>query len=127
MPYALIPEGFKLQKVTKLQKAAVDAKRRHDNVEALFNNPSTPTVVGGIAATLLAVKLGDEVIDALEGSLGTLSKETKEAVGGAVAKVTDPIKIGVALGQGVLQTTLSQLGALGETATEAFGAVRKFP
>jgi hypothetical protein len=120
MPYAIIPDGYQLKKVTKLEKRAVDAYFRHEDTKALFANPSTPTVVGGIAATLLAVKLGDEVIDALEGSIGTLGKETKEAVTGAVAKVTDPIKIGIALGQGVLQTTLSQL----ESGLEA---VRSFP
>lgn len=109
MPYALIPEGFKLQKVTKLQKAAVDAKRRHDNVEGLLSNPSTPTVVGGIAAAFLAVKLTDDILQALEDSLGALGDDAKKAVTGAVAKVTDPVKIGVALGQGVLQTTLSQV------------------
>jgi hypothetical protein len=120
MPYALIPEGYKLQKVTKLQKAAVDARRRHEDIKALLNNPSTPTVVGGLVAASLAVKLGDEIIKDLEGSLGTLSQDTKEVVTGAVSRVTDPVKIGIALGQGVLQTTLSQL----ETGLEA---VRRFP
>jgi len=45
--YALIPDGYTLKKVTKLQKQAVDAKRRHDNVEAFLNNPNTPALIGG--------------------------------------------------------------------------------
>ena len=54
MPYALIPDGYNLKKVTRLQKDAVNSKRRHDNVEALLNNPNTPLVLGGgalLAAT----------------------------------------------------------------------------
>jgi hypothetical protein len=39
MPYALIPDGYSLKKVTKLQKQALNDKRRHDNVVAAINNP----------------------------------------------------------------------------------------
>ena len=106
MPYALIPDGYTLKKVTKLQKAAVDAKRRHDNVEALFNNPNTPIVVGGAIGAVLAVKLGDEIIKDLEKLLGDLGDDAKEVVTGAVTRVTNPVKIGIALGQGVFQTSL---------------------
>ena len=53
MPYALIPEGYTLEKVTKLQKVAVNEKRRHDDVVALLNNENTPLVVGGAIATIL--------------------------------------------------------------------------
>ena len=52
MPYALIPDGYSLKKVTKLQKEAVNAKRRHDDVVALFNNPNTPIVAAGAALAL---------------------------------------------------------------------------
>ena len=53
MPYALIPDGYSLKKVTKLQKQALNDKRRHDNVVALLNNENTPLVVGGAIATIL--------------------------------------------------------------------------
>ena len=46
MPYALIPEGFELKKVTKAQEQAVNAKRRHDNVQAFIENENTPLLVG---------------------------------------------------------------------------------
>ena len=46
MPYALIPEGFELKKVTKAQEQAVNAKRRHDDVQAFIENENTPLVVG---------------------------------------------------------------------------------
>jgi len=53
MPYALIPEGFTLKKVTKAQEKAVSDKRRHDDVVALLNNESTfPIIVSGIVALI---------------------------------------------------------------------------
>jgi len=52
--YALIPDGYTLEKVTKLQKQAVDAKRRHDNVEAFLNNPNTPVLIGGAGFVALS-------------------------------------------------------------------------
>ena len=48
MAYALIPDGYSLKKVTKLQDQAVNAKRRHDDVEHLLANPNTPLVIGGL-------------------------------------------------------------------------------
>tara|TARA_R100000365_G_C2719358_1_gene52336 strand:- start:42 stop:410 length:369 start_codon:yes stop_codon:yes gene_type:complete len=48
MPFALIPDGFTLKKVTKLQKQAVTDKRRHDNVMLLIKNPQIITVVTGV-------------------------------------------------------------------------------
>ena len=53
MPYALIPDGYSLKKVTKLQKVAVNEKRRHDDVVALLNNENTPLVVGGAIAAIV--------------------------------------------------------------------------
>ena len=52
MPYALIPEGFELKKVTKAQEQAVNAKRRHDNVQAFIENKNTPLLVGAGALAL---------------------------------------------------------------------------
>jgi len=56
VPYALIPDGYTLKKVTELQKQAVSSKRRHDNVEALLANPNTPLVAGS-AALLAAIPI----------------------------------------------------------------------
>ena len=53
MPYAMIPDGYSIKKVTKLQQAAVNAKRRHDNVTTFLGNETTPLLMGGV--TLLAV------------------------------------------------------------------------
>ena len=48
MPFALIPDGFSLKKVTKLQEKAVKDKRRHDNVVTILNNPEIITIVTGV-------------------------------------------------------------------------------
>ena len=61
MAYALIPDGFTLKKVTKLQKQAVNEKRRHDDVLALLNNENTPLVIAGIATALLIPTLAKQV------------------------------------------------------------------
>ena len=80
MPFALIPDGYSLKKVTKLQKEAVDAKRRHDDIVALLNNPNTPIVVGGAVATFFSVQLAKNIILKLEETAGELAEDTKQAI-----------------------------------------------
>ena len=65
MPYALIPDGYSLKKVTKLQKEAVNAKRRHDDFVAFLGNPNTPIVLGGFIASYLAILKGEEITSGL--------------------------------------------------------------
>jgi hypothetical protein len=112
MPYVLIPEGFKLQKVTKLQKAAVDAKRRHEDFKALLNNPATPTVVGGLVASVIALRLGESIVKDLEESLGTLPQDAKDAVEKTVTQSWTKIIPGGGGGVGVgqaLELSINQL------------------
>jgi hypothetical protein len=80
MPYVLIPDGYSLKKVTKLQKEAVKAKRRHDDVVALLNNENTPLVVGGLITAFFGVKLAEDIIADLESRLGALSEDVKEGI-----------------------------------------------
>ena len=56
MPYALIPDGYTLKKVTKAQKDAVNELKRHDDVLAILNNPEIITIVAGIATGALFAK-----------------------------------------------------------------------
>jgi len=56
MPYALIPDGYSLKKVTKLQKQAVNDKRRHDNVVAFINNPELMKQIIIVITGYLALK-----------------------------------------------------------------------
>ena len=63
MPYALVPKDYTLKKVTTAQKAAVDAKRSHDNMMALIDNPEIikQVIISGLA--YLAAKEGKEAKD----------------------------------------------------------------
>ena len=78
MPYALIPEGFTLKKVTKAQEQAVNAKRRHDNVQAFIENENTPFLVGAGALALSLPFLIDLLLQAQEDALNiTLTDKQK--------------------------------------------------
>jgi hypothetical protein len=92
VPYALIPNGYTLKKVTKLQKEAVNAKRRHDDVVALLNNPNTPLVVGGLVTAFFGVKLAEDIIEDLENRLGALSDDVKQGIKETVnVKIQSPV------------------------------------
>lgn len=79
MPYALIPDGYTLKKVTKLQKQALNDKRRHDDVLAFINNPELmkQIIITGVA--FLAVKEGQQVIDDLKEAGANISDATINA------------------------------------------------
>jgi len=78
MPYALIPEGFELKKVTKAQEEAVKAKRRHDNVQAFIENENTPLLVGAGAVVLSVPFLINLLLQAQEDTLNiTLTDKQK--------------------------------------------------
>jgi len=84
--YALIPDGYSLKKVTKLQDQAVSAKRRHDDVEALLANPNTPLVIGGLVGAFLGVRLAEDIITDLESRVGKVSASVKEGIKETVTK-----------------------------------------
>jgi len=89
MPYALIPDGYSLKKVTKLQKQALNDKRRHDNVVAFINNPELmkQIIITGVA--FLAIKEGKEALQDLKDLGVNVSQDVedaytkKRAIGGA--------------------------------------------
>jgi hypothetical protein len=110
MPYVLIPEGHKLEKATKLQIDAVNAKRRHDDVVALLTNPNTPLVLGGLVTAFFGARLAGDIISDLEDKVGAVSDDIKEGITDTVAKaekeiITDP--------QNWVATQLTGLIALG--------------
>jgi len=95
MPYALIPDGYTLKKVTKLQKQAISEKRRHDDVVALLENSQTPLVAAGIVTAFLAGRAADNILDDLANAGETVTEKTKEVIKDSVAKlekelITDP-------------------------------------
>jgi len=66
VPYALIPDGYSLKKVTKLQKEAVNAHRRHENAMIILENRTTPIVLGaGLAVAALLIG-GEELKEFVE-------------------------------------------------------------
>tara|TARA_R100000655_G_scaffold80965_1_gene120354 strand:+ start:708 stop:1145 length:438 start_codon:yes stop_codon:yes gene_type:complete len=100
MPFALIPDGFTLKKVTKAQEQAVKDKRRHDDIIALLNNPAASTA---IIAPIIAIATGAAGAAILEFILNLLKDE-----GVAVSnKIKDRARKGV------------------ENATSATGAVKE--
>jgi hypothetical protein len=66
MPYVLIPDGYSLKKVTKLQEKAVNTKRRHDNSVALLSNPNTPIIAAGTALVIATPLLIDLLLKRIE-------------------------------------------------------------
>ena len=80
MAYALIPDGYTLKKVTKLQKQALDEKRTHDDVVALLNNPNTPLVAGAGVAGFFLVNFADEIIKKIKDTGVDLKEDVEEAI-----------------------------------------------
>jgi hypothetical protein len=80
MSYALIPDGFTLKKVNKLQKEAVNAKRRHDDVLALLSNPTAVSVFGASAAALALGAIAPTFIKLLEDRIGAVSDDIKDGI-----------------------------------------------
>jgi len=82
MPYALIPDGYSLEKVTKAQEQAVKDKRRHDDVVTVLNNPEIvkQIIITGVA--FLAAREAKEVL----GDLKDLGVDITEDVEDAFTK-----------------------------------------
>jgi len=80
MPYALIPDGYTLKKVTAAQQQAVEEKRSHDDVSTVLANPATAQVVGLLGAGLATAHFLPKFIEALENKVGTLSDDFKGAI-----------------------------------------------
>jgi hypothetical protein len=76
MPYALIPEGFTLKKVTKAQEQAVTSLRRSEYIKEIVNNETTlPLLIGGIFAISGGILI-DRFLDGLDlPSIPTLGPE----------------------------------------------------
>ena len=85
MPFALIPDGYSLKKVTKLQKQAINSKRRHDNVMAILENSQTPLVVAGIVTAFLAGRAADSLIDDLKEKGENVTEKTEQVIRDSLA------------------------------------------
>ena len=93
MSYALIPDGYSLKKVTKIQKQAVSYTRRHDNVMKLLENPTTlPTLATLIGGALIA-KAVDDTLESLVDQGINIVDQTKDAVKANVVNKPLPISV----------------------------------
>ena len=57
MPFALIPEGYKLQKVTKLQKEAVDKFYSSKNIDSFLDGQASGELVKAVAIVVTPILL----------------------------------------------------------------------
>ena len=93
MPFALIPDGYSLKKVTKLQKQAVTDKRRHDNVMKLLENPTTLPTLATLIGGALVAKAVDDTLESLVDQGINIVDQTKDAVKANVVSKPLPISV----------------------------------
>jgi len=93
MPFALIPDGYSLKKVTKLQKQAVSDKRRHDNVMKLLENPTTLPTLATLIGGALVAKAVDDTLESLVDQGINIVDQTKDAVKANVVNKPLPISV----------------------------------
>ena len=107
MPYALVPKDYTLKKVTAGQKAAVDAKRSHENVMALIDNPEIIKQLIIVATGYLALKEAQDMWEWLDQQGINIKQETKDAY--TRTRTVPGAPVGVSIEQ-VLDATLARFG-----------------
>ena len=80
MPFALVPEGFELKKVTKLQKQAVDKYYRSNSVNTFLANPESLIFISGLVAAYLGTRAAANVIDDLKDKGIAITDSAKESI-----------------------------------------------
>ena len=102
MPFALIPDGFKLQKVTKAQQQAIDKFNSSKNMQAFFEGPASSELVKAVTIVVTPIVLAalakrgyefaeDEVKDIVgavtEGATG-VGQDLLDRIGEAIGKLS---------------------------------------
>ena len=67
MPFALIPDGYKLQKVTKLQKEAVDKFYSSKNIDSFLDGQASGELVKAVAIVVTPIVLAALAKQGIEG------------------------------------------------------------
>jgi len=80
MPYALIPDGFTLKKVTPAQENAVKDHRRHEDFKTFLDNETTPLLIGATAIAALTPALLALFIKLLEDQGITIDDVQREGM-----------------------------------------------
>jgi hypothetical protein len=57
MPFALIPDNYKLQKVSKLQKEAIDQFYRSQNIDSFLDGQASGELVKAVAIVVTPIVL----------------------------------------------------------------------
>jgi hypothetical protein len=84
MPYALIPDGYSLKKVTKAQEKAVKDLRRSEYIKELVNNETTlPVLLGPILVPIIGIAIAEILKD--------LSPDAPDINGAGIKRATDKI------------------------------------
>ena len=115
MPYALIPDGFELKKVTKAEKDAVDEyfgrERKGSYIEGFLSNENTPLLIGAGALALSLPLLIELLLQAQEDALNiTLTDKQKTDLVNYANVSLGPIGVaqvlGRKIGEGLLELEL---------------------
>jgi len=113
MPYALIPEGFTLKKVTKAQEKAVKDLRRSEYIKELLDNETTlPLILGPVLVPIIALTISELLKDVpglptdylqtkglqsrIDAALTTLQFKKQEPTPGGVGRVGEVVRPGEA-------------------------------
>ena len=113
MPYALIPEGYTLKKVTKTQEKAVKDLRRSEYIKELLDNETTlPLILGPVLVPIIALTISELLKDVpglpkdylqtkglqqrVESLLTTLQFKRQETTPGQVGRVGEVVRPGEA-------------------------------
>ena len=109
MPFALVPEGFELKKVTKLQKQAVDKYYRSKSIETFLANPQAIIFISGLVATYLGARASAEVLSDLKDKGIAITESAKDSITETLTKKRDvgaPVGISI---EDILEEGLSRL------------------
>ena len=113
MPYALIPDGYTLKKVTKTQEKAVKDLRRSEYIKELLDNETTlPLILGPVLVPIIALAISELLKDVpglpkdylqtkglqqrVESLLTTLQFKRQEPTPGGVGRVGEVVTRGEA-------------------------------
>ena len=101
MPFAIIPEGYKLQKVTKEQQKAIDQYNSNQNIEAFFEGPASSELVKTVAIVVTPIVLA------------VLAKRGYEFAEDEVKDIVSAVTTGVGgFGEDLLERTIAAINQI---------------
>ena len=80
MPFALVPEGFELKKVTKAQKQAVDKYYRSESINTFLANPEAIIFISGLVAATLGARAAANIVTDLKDKGIDIADDVKDSI-----------------------------------------------